>query len=49
MEDYELFLSCNILGVEEEKRRNEFSKEYSELKEGEAQVDETLADMFSEN
>ena len=49
MEDYELFPSCNMLGVEEEKEGNEFLKEYSELKEGEAQVDETLAHTFNKN
>lgn len=49
MEDYEVFSSCNMLGVEEENLGNEFPKEYSELKEGEAKVDETLAHMFSED
>lgn len=49
MEDYELFPICNMLGVEEEKEGNEFTKEYREIKEGEAQVDETSAHMFSED
>ncbi len=49
MKDYELFPSCNMLGVEEEKGRNKFPKEYSELKEGEAQVDETPAHTFNED
>ena len=49
MEDYKLFPSCNMLGVEEEKEGNEFLKEYSELKEGGAQVDETPTHMFSED
>ena len=38
-----------MLGVEEEEGRNEFPKEYSELKEGEAQVDEPLAHAFSKD
>lgn len=49
MEDYELFPSYNMLGVEEEKEGNEFPKEYSEIKKGEVQVDETLAHTFSED
>ena len=49
MEDYELFPSCNMLGVGEEKGRNEFPKQYSELKDGEAQVDETAAHVFSKD
>lgn len=49
MEDYELFPSCNMLGVEGEKEGNEFPKEYSELKDGEAQVDETPTHTFSED
>ena len=49
MEDYELFSSCNMLGVAKDKGRNEFSKEYNELKEGEAQVDETPAHTFSKD
>ena len=49
MEDYELFSSYNMLGVEEGKERNEFLKEYSEIKEGEAQVDETPTHTFSED
>ena len=49
MEDYELFPSCNMLGIGEEEGRNEFPKEYSELKEGEAQVDETPAPAFSKD
>ena len=50
MEDYELFSSYNMLGVEEGNNgeENRFSKEYQELKDGEAMMDETPAHTFSE-
>lgn len=48
MEDYELFRSCNMLGVEDGKEENEFPKEYREV-EGEAQIDETPSHKFTED
>ena len=48
MEDYELFHSCNVLSMEEGSRGNEFSKEFIEVKEGEALLDVTPAHTFSE-
>jgi hypothetical protein len=50
MEDYKLFPSCNMLGVEEGNNgeENKFSKEYREVKEGEAKMDETPAHEFTE-
>ena len=45
MEDYELFPSCNILGGEEgnDEEENKFPADYQEVKEGEANIDETPA------
>lgn len=48
MEDYEVFPSCNVLGIEEKNAGNEFPNEYFELKEGEVKVDETPGHTFSE-
>ena len=36
MEDYELFLSCNVLRVDEKGEENECPKEYREEEEGKA-------------
>ena len=50
MEDYELFSSCHMLGVDEGSmgdEKNEFSTEYREVKEGEAPIDETPTHTFS--
>ena len=49
MEDYELFLSYNMLGVQDGKEENEFLKEYREVKEGEAWINEMLVHTFSED
>lgn len=48
MEDYELFESCSILTIEEGHNREEFPKEFREIKEGDATLDETLAHVFNE-
>lgn len=49
IEDYELFPSCNMLGVEEGNNREEtkFLKEYQEVQ-GETQMDKTPAHEFNE-
>lgn len=47
MEDYELFQSCNILTIEEERNRDGFPKEFREIKEGNAQLDETPTHVFN--
>jgi hypothetical protein len=45
MSDYELFpLSCNMLEIKEDP--NEFPLEFKEYKEGEARVEESLANQF---
>ncbi len=48
MEDYELFLSCNMLGVEgmDGEEKDVFPLEFGEYKEGEAQVNESLGHNF---
>ena len=51
MEDYELFPSCHMLGVEEgnkEDEKDEFLTEYREFKEGEASIEETPTHTFNE-
>lgn len=52
IEDYELFPSCHMLGVEEtnnEEEKSEFPTKYRELKEGEAPMDETPPHTFSKD
>ena len=46
MEDYELFQSCNILTIEEERNGVGFPKEFREIK-GNTQLDETPAHVFN--
>ena len=48
MEDYELFQSCNILTIEEGHNEDGFPKEFREIKEGNAPLDETPTHVFSE-
>ena len=47
MEDYELFQSCNILTIGEERNEDKFSKEFREIKEGNTQLDEKPAHVFN--
>ena len=47
MEDYELFQSYNILTIEEGHSNDGFPREFTEVKEVEAPLDETPAHVFS--
>lgn len=48
MEDYELFQSCNVLTIEEGHSGDGFPSEFTEIKEGDASLDETPTHVFSE-
>lgn len=48
MEDYELFQSCNLLTIEEGHSDDGFPREFMEVKEGDAPLDETPAHAFTE-
>ena len=48
MEDYELFQNYDILTIEEGHNGDEFPKEFREIKEGDALLEESPAHVFSE-